>query len=454
MPRFASYLCLALLGFTACEGTIEFPFPPDQPGPRTEAELRQELSNWGVVPLRLKPQQDAAQVELGRALFFDKILSGNRDISCATCHDPMAFLGDGLSLPVGTGGKGIGPARALGSARQFVPRSSPTLLNLGLDPFYIFWDGRLSGFESGPFFVEGDTILLPDVPNVLAAQALLPVLNRVEMRGTVGDVDVFGNRNELADFGDHDSGGIWGAIMDRLVAIPEYVRMFEAAFPGVPVDQFGFEHAVAAIAAFEIAEFTKTDSPFNRWLEGDREALSAEVLRGAFLFAGEAQCLFCHNGALLGGQDFANIGAPQIGPGVGKELPLDLGRGEIDDFDFYRFAFRVPPLRNVELTGPYMHSGAYPTLEAVVEHYSDVETALREYDVSQLAPALRGSHHGDPATVADILASIDGRVLRGREFTDDQKTELLAFLESLTDPSARGLVSLIPARVPSGLRVR
>ena len=101
-----------------------------------------------------------------------------------------------------------------------------------------------------------------------------------------------------------------------------------------------------------------------------------------------------------------------------------------------------------------MHSGAYPTLEAVVEHYSDVETALREYDVSQLAPSLRGSHHGDPTTVADILANVDGRVLRGRDFTDDQKRDLVAFLESLTDPSARALGSLIPSRVPSGLGVR
>ena len=152
MPRFASSMCLALLGFTGCEGPLEFRFPPDQPGPRTEAELRQELSNWGVVPLRALPQQNAAQVELGRALFFDKILSGNRDISCATCHDPIAFLGDGLSLPVGTGGTGLGPARRLGAERQFVPRGETSQRNQPVFPLYrlrllhrrALWTTRLS----------------------------------------------------------------------------------------------------------------------------------------------------------------------------------------------------------------------------------------------------------------------------------------------------------------------
>ncbi len=451
MARFAATMCLGFFVLTACEGPTTFPGPPGTP---TDAELRQTLSNWGVIPIGQMPAQDPAKVALGQALFFDKILSGNRDVACATCHDPMTFLGDGRSLPIGTGGTGSGPDRVLGPGRQLVPRGAPSLLNSGLGLFYMFLDGRLSGRGSGPFLLESDNIHLTAVPNILAAQAMLPVLNRVEMRGVAGDIDVLGNSNELANFADDQHTDIWQAVMDRLMATPEYVQMFGAAFPGTPASSLGFQHAAEALAVYEMEAFTKTNSPFDRYLNRDNDALSAEAKLGAFLFTGEAQCVTCHNGPFLGGDNFANVGAPQVGPGIGKRVPLDLGRGELDNSDFYRFAFRVVPLRNVELTAPYMHSGAYPTLEAVVEHYSDVLTAMREYDVSQLDPALRSSFHGDDTTIDEIMETLDFRLTAALDFTEDEKSELVAFLESLTDPSARDLSSLIPARVPSELPVR
>ena len=93
--------------------------------------------------------QNPAMVELGRSLFFDKILSGNRDVSCATCHDPAAALTDGMRIAVGTGGTGATAQRTLGAGRQFVPRNAPSLLNQGLGFFYLFWDGRVNE-EGGP----------------------------------------------------------------------------------------------------------------------------------------------------------------------------------------------------------------------------------------------------------------------------------------------------------------
>src|SRR5207245_9699338 len=111
------------------------------------------------------------------------------------------------------------------------------------------------------------------------------------------------------------------------------------------------------------------------------------------------------NGPFLGGQGFSNAGVPQIGPGTGAAAPLDLGRGGIKGNDFYKFAFRIAPLRNVELTAPYMHDGAFATLEAVVRHYNDVPLALRTYDVSQLAPELRAAFHGDATTIDTVLAT-------------------------------------------------
>src|SRR5207249_8763981 len=108
-------------------------------------------------------------------------------------------------------------------------------------------------------------------------------------------------------------------------------------------------------------------------------ALTTAEKRGALLFFGKAQCSSCHSGALLGGGSFANAGVPQIGPGTGDAAPLDLGRGGLKDQSFYKFAFRVTPLRNVELTAPYMHDGAFPTLEAVVRHYNDVTLRSEEH---------------------------------------------------------------------------
>jgi len=219
----------------------------------------------------------------------------------------------------------------------------------------------------------------------------------------------------------------------------------------------GFPLAATAIAAFETQALTRTDSPFDRYLNRDDEALTPQAKRGALLFFGtKARCSSCHSGALLGGQSFASTGVPQLGPGTGPAAPLDWGRGgapTVPSDSFSRFSFRIPPLRNVELTAPYMHDGVYPTLEAVVRHYNDVPTALRAYDVTQVAPELRGSYHGDAATINAQLARLDFRLRSSLGLTEDEKNDLVAFLKSLTDPSARDLGGLAPASVPSGIPV-
>ncbi len=454
MTRSAFAMCLGLLVLgTGCDR----PRVPTEPPlvPAIDVELRQALAQWGAIPIGPVPYQAPALVSLGQALVFDKILSGNRDISCATCHHPQTHGTDGMSLAIGTGGTGQGPSRTLGAGRQFVPRSSPTLLNQGLRPFYLFWDGRISGHGSGPFTSPPD-VRIPTgvIPNLLAAQAMLPVLNRREMRGERGDVDVLGNPNELAQFSDSQYVDVWRAIMTRLLAIPEYATMFRAAFPTTPPAAFQFQHAATAIAAFLTRDFTRADSPFDRYLARDDAALTVEAKRGALLFFGRVQCVTCHNGALLGGERFANVGVPQIGPGTGRSVPLDLGRGGVDPINqnqFYRFAFRVPPLRNVELTAPYMHDGAYATLENVVRHYNDVPLAMRTYDVSQLAPELRAMHHGEQPVITDVMSTLDFRFRSPLGLTETQRADLVAFLRSLTDPAARDLSGLVPARVPSGL---
>jgi cytochrome c peroxidase len=156
----------------------------------------------------------------------------------------------------------------------------------------------------------------------------------------------------------------------------------------------------------------------------------------------------CHNGPFLGGQEFASIAVPQIGPGSGSAAPLDAGTGEPGirgPFQTGKVVVRVAPLRNVELTAPYMHDGAYPTLEAVVRHYNNVDSAVKSYDPSQLDPSLRSTYHGDATTINALLASLDGRLRGPIGLTVDEQKQLVAFLKSLTDPAARDLASVAPA---------
>ena len=445
MPRTIVAICCGLLALGAgCERTGA------PTGPALDAQLRQDIARWGVIPIGPVPAQPQALVDLGQALMFDKILSGNRDVACATCHHPSTHEGDGLSLSIGTGGTGLGPSRTLGPGRQFVRRNAPSLLNGGLGLFYLFWDGRVARFLSG---FNGGPPVPGDVPNLLSAQARLPVLDRREMRGEPGDQDVFGAPNELAQIADSDSAAVWQALMQRLLAIPEYVAKFNRAFPSTPTSALRFEQAAEALAAFQVAALTKTNSPFDRYLTHDDAALTTQQKRGAQLFFGKALCSSCHNGPLLGGSGFANAGVPQLGPGSPATPPLDRGRADLPDQPFYQFAFRVAPLRNVELTAPYMHDGAFPTLDAVVRHYNDVPLALQTYDVSQLEPALRATYHGDAATTDSVIQSLDFRLRTPLHLSDDELADLVAFLKSLTDPSARDLSALVPAAVPSGLPV-
>jgi len=440
-------LCVAALVLAAaCDEA-----PPTTSFPESlDAQLRRSIGPWGVVPIAAAPQQNPALVALGQALMFDKILSGNRDIACATCHEPALHMTDGLPLAIGTGGSGSGTGRTLGPGRSLVPRNSPSLLNSTIGFSYVFWDGRLS--RGGP--PPPEVSLPAGLPSVIAAQAMMPVLNRREMRGDPGDLVVFGNPNELAEVPDSQPSQIWSAVMQRLLAIPEYVTLFNAAFPGVPQSSLTFSHAATAIAAFQMAALMKTDSPFDRYLRHADNALSVEEKRGGILFFTRARCVSCHSGPFLGGQSFSNSGAPQLGPGVGKGAPLDLGRGELPNNQVYRFAFRAPPLRNVELTAPYFHDGSLPTLESVVAHYSDVPKSLREFNPATLPAALQSSYHGDQTTIDDILRTLDFQLRTPLQLTETEQQELVAFLKSLTDPAARDLTALTPASVPSGLPVR
>jgi cytochrome c peroxidase len=415
---------------------------------RLDGQIRPGFRAQGIEPYSPPPPQDPALVDLGRALFFDKILSGNRDASCATCHDPALATTDGKSLAVGTGAVHQGGRRVLGPGRQYVPRNAPSLLNLSEVPM-LMWDGRIRTTAPGVYATPAGSVLPTGLTSLLAAQAMFPVLARTELRGNAGDRDVFGALNELAEYDDSRMQEIWDAVMRRLLSIEGYVAKFAAAYPNIPTDRLGFEHAANAIAAFELEAFSPSDTPFDRYLAGDLAALSPEAKRGANIFV-DRQCQYCHFTKQFAGlrHQIASTGTPQLGPGMGSMAPLDAGT------ESPLFAFRVPPLRNVELTAPYGHAGAYATLEAVVRHYGNPEHALRTYEVQQLDPGLRSAYHGDDATRERLLQSLDGRLVGRAPFTEGEVRLVVAFLRSLTDPSVRNLGHLVPSSVPSGLPVR
>ncbi len=448
-----------------------------------DAELQTLIAQQGLTPLAAPPPPDPALVALGQALFFEKELSGNRDTSCATCHHPMLGTGDQLRLSIGTGGSGFGAARQLGENREFVPRHATELFNRGLTEWQtMFWEGRVEGSAASGFKTEAGEYLPAGLDSVLAAQAMFPVTIRTEMRGgwynvagyaiepgTVldeesaydqnlpngwEDTDVFGQPNELASI-PNDSKyfpEIWALLMARLLAIPAYQELFRQAYPDVPMVELGFQHAANALAAFQAQAFLFVNSPWDRYLAGDEAALSNEAKQGALLFYGRAGCATCHSGPLFTDQGYHNIGVPQFGPGRDDFAPLDYGRYAITQNPADRYTFRTPPLHNVALTAPYLHNGAYDSLTAVIEHHLQPAERLRAFDGRALSPELRATLQNYPVTIDDILTTLSPQ-LPQTELSHQEMAQLVAFLESLSDPAAADLTSIIPDSVPSGLPV-
>jgi cytochrome c peroxidase len=409
------------------------------------AEVRQLTAGRGITALGQPQKVRPALVRLGQALVFDKILSGNHDISCMTCHLPSLATGDARSLSIGQGATGLGVSR-VHPDNLFIPRNAPAAFNLfALQP--LFWDGRVSEDEFGILHTPAGPALTPGMRAVfefgtLSALPLFPVVSREEMRAFGG--------NELAAIGDEHPEQVWQALMVRLGGIPEYRRMFEQAYKGQRFDQMTFAHASNAIAGFLIAELAFNNSPWDVFLAGNDKAMTTIQLQGAKNFM-SARCSICHNGPALTDNKFHNVAVAQLGPGkgVGLENRDDFGRALVTGNSADLYAFRTPPLRNVELTAPYGHDGAIIDLREFIDHYSKSHEKLQTYDRMQLEPLLQNTVLGN---VAAILSTRD-ILLSGVEFTPQIVDEVTEFMKALTDPAARNLQNIVPKRVPSGLPV-
>lgn len=397
---------------------------------------------------------DPARIELGQLLFYDPILSGNRSISCATCHHPRHGTADAVSLAIGEGGIGLGPDRRIdpdNPPEQRIPRNAPALWNLGASEFTVmFHDGRLEADPDEPFGVRTPlgVQMLPGFQSVLAAQAMFPVLSPDEMAGHYSENDI--SKAVRLGFITQD-GGAWDIIAARVVDIPEYQKRFAEVAPG---QEISFAEIANVMADFIAFEWRADNSAFDRAMTGEGD-LSAEATAGMELFYGKAGCSSCHAGWFQTDHDFHAIALPQIGPGKAARFEnhsRDVGRMRVTGQAEDAYAFRTPSLRNVTLTAPYGHNGAFADLEAMVRHHLDPQASLAGYDVrAAVLPEFPGARDlgqlNDPVEKAKIS---EANGLHPIRLNDDEVTSLIAFLHSLEDGAER---LGVPDRVPSGLAV-
>jgi len=408
-----AWLALALLA-ASCRNAPAGPEPPTEPSPDDLIRQRFGLQALGEAPHPTNNPRFGPRIALGRLLFFDPILAGERDVSCGACHHPSFGFADGRPFSAGAGGNGLGPARTVSVSRLTglpigpEPRGAPTILNTGLSadesggpsPLgFLFWDGRARGLE---------------------AQAREPLASRVEMAGDA-----------------YPAALARDSVIARLRGNAEYVRLFREAFPaeagGLPgpeiisLDRYG-----RAIAAYE-RELVTRDAPFDRYARGEDGALTAQQKRGLELFFTKARCSTCHVGPMFSDFRFKVIGVPQTGVGMNGVFPGDdSGREEATRNAADRWAFRTASLRNVQLTAPYMHDGLFATLADVVRFYN---------------AGARPRH----AAVNDGL--LDPALRTPMGLTDEETNDLVAFLAALTDPGTALDPTLltVPSSVPSGL---
>lgn len=400
---------------------------------------------------------------LGRLLFYDKVLSGNRNISCGTCHHHDLAGGDAVALGFGEGGAGLGTRRQPGygpaQVHARIPRNAPALWNLGhRDVHTLFHDGRLQADAAAPGgFVSPAGETLPEgLSSILAAQALFPVTSEHEMAGSPGE-------NPVADAAvtAADRPAAWALLAGRVAALPAYVEMARAAYPHVEApEDITIVEIVNALGAFIAVEWQSYDSPWDAWLAGEAAALSPAQERGRDLFFGDAQCAGCHSGPLFTDQEFHAIGLPNFGPGKTLRGALGVDPGRMlttgDPADAYRF--RTPSLRNVTLTAPYGHNGAYATLKGIIAHHCHPEEALLSW-----RPEMAGLPPLDVVAEADFAATADGvevalqlaslTITPLPDITESDVDDIVAFLGALTGETAGSRPLGRPAEVPSGLPV-
>lgn len=292
-----------------------------------------------TVAFQYQTNDVSTKEELGEKLFMDPILSKGREISCASCHIPAFAFADTAAFSIGDKGTRLS-------------RNSPALTNLsGRTDF--FWDGRASSLEE---------------------QAMGPLAEHEEM-----DLPV-----------------------EKAVERLKQDAFYSAAFQKIFKSEVNQKNLLSAIASFERTLET-TDTPYDRYLDGDESAMSPAAIRGRILFIGKANCATCHSGEDFTADRFKNIGLFN-----GKDL-ADPGRFKVTKDSSHIGLFKVPGLRNVAVTAPYMHNSMFKTLKEVVQYYNT------------------------PDKFVSNSINRDLSLGSSLNLSDDEVNDIVSFLEALTD---------------------
>ena len=403
---------------------------------------------------------DENEAKLGQLLFYDPILSGNKEVACATCHHPSLGTGDGLSLSLGDGGKGLGNKRIVdyeNLPEQRVPRNAQPLFNLGAKQFKtLFHDGRVQVDLSRPSGLRTplEEEMVKGFSSIISAQTMFPVLSADEMAGHYSENEISEavRRGTLTG-----EGGAWDLISKRVGSVPAYSDFFIDIYDHIEVAKdIKFTDISNAVAAFMEFEWRSDTSPFDDFLQG-KINLNTSQENGMELFYGKANCSSCHAGALFTDHQFHATGQPQVGPGKAARFQShsrDLGRFRVTGNIKDKYAFRTPSLRNVELTGPWGHAGAYNELEAFLGAHIDPYLALSNYDKSNVTLTKYDTNDWkimDDAS--EVKAIADAISIKPVIISEGEVTDLLAFLGTLTDTKAQKGRLGIPETVPSGLKI-
>ncbi len=397
--------------------------------------------------------------KLGQLLFYDKILSGNRNISCASCHHPDHATSDGLSLGIGEGGVGLGPDRRLegDKIKHRITRNSPALFNLGAYEYVtLFHDGRLTrdSAEPGGFNSPAEEFLPSGLNSIVSAQALFPMASAIEMAGDLHENEVAGAVRRRIDYA-------WTILTKRIQNIPAYTVKFKEVYKNVSApSDINITHIANSIGDFVAFEWRADNSDFDHYLAGENEALSDDQLAGMKLFYGKAQCSTCHIGVLQTDHQFHSLALPQLGPGRTRRFDLkarDMGRINESDALEDAYRFRTPSLRNVQHTSPYGHNGTYNTLEAIITHHANPLVGLASWDREQvLLPELTEVGEDDFLILADnqeqerLSRSYD---IKPVELSKAEISLLISFMSALTDEQSLYGRLGIPESVPSLLSI-
>ena len=413
--------------------------------------------------------------QLGMQLFFTKSLGGEFDSACVSCHHPALGGGDALSLPVGIGANDpdvLGPGRRTASGAPNVPRNSPTTVNVALWDGSLFWDSRVeslgkdvgqNGAASGISTPDSgfNAIDFNAGANLPTAQARFPVTSVEEMRGALeAGADNDAVRNHLAArIGNYGVGA--GEITNG-----NWLNEFQSAFASADSAEnlITFDNIVLALGAYMRSQ-TFVNSPWRAYVQGNNSAISDSAKRGAILFYSDrnddgADCVQCHSGDLLSDEEHHTIGAPQFGPGKGNTNDGDFGRENITANAFERFRFRTPSLLNVAVTGPYMHTGAYESLDDVVRHYDNPNGTVDDFfddggwcaleqfenlpDCEDLYPFAEQNSNAALNKVDQERRQNDPAALENINLNNGERRDIVMFLEALTDPCVESRLCVSP----------